>query len=223
MRSSTSMSEARWRCSMPRPERPGSDASILVSSGAVLRPGPGPAAVPSTRTSPPVPDMLYGITKLAAEGIASRLGELRGVSVLTVRLASVYGAMERRDRHAPPHEPHPSPRDARMDRSPSRGEDIVAGLGACRRRSDRGRASLLTRRALATADFSMSAEASRWAGGRIVEVFQGAGLAHCLRRGRRLRRHRGGAGGCAAGFVHRAHRRGDRFSSALHRGGHCYA
>ena len=68
---------------------------ILVSSGAVFGREQGRGG-PLGEDVAPVPERLYGITKLAAEGIASRLGELRGVSVLTVRLASVYGAMERR-------------------------------------------------------------------------------------------------------------------------------
>ncbi|WP_210483839.1 NAD-dependent epimerase/dehydratase family protein [Microvirga antarctica] len=67
---------------------------VVVSSAAVL----GPAASYDAPVGEDVilnPTMLYGVTKVAAEGIALRLGEIRDVSTIAVRLASVYGAMER--------------------------------------------------------------------------------------------------------------------------------
>jgi nucleoside-diphosphate-sugar epimerase len=65
---------------------------ILISSSTVFGPGSGGLAA---EMSPACPATLYGVTKLAAEGIARRLGELRGISVVATRLAGVYGAMER--------------------------------------------------------------------------------------------------------------------------------
>jgi nucleoside-diphosphate-sugar epimerase len=67
---------------------------VTVSSAAVF--GRGQALdEPVGEDAPAVPDMLYGITKLASEGITSRLGTLRGISTASVRLASVYGDLER--------------------------------------------------------------------------------------------------------------------------------
>jgi UDP-glucose 4-epimerase/UDP-glucuronate 4-epimerase len=45
--------------------------------------------------SPSRPDSLYGITKLAGEQIALRLGELSGLDVRAVRLGTVFGPWER--------------------------------------------------------------------------------------------------------------------------------
>ena len=41
------------------------------------------------------PDTLYGITKLAGEGVALRLGALYGLDVRAIRLGSVFGPWER--------------------------------------------------------------------------------------------------------------------------------
>ncbi len=43
----------------------------------------------------PRPDTLYGISKLASEGIASRLATLWGADIVSVRLSSVFGPWER--------------------------------------------------------------------------------------------------------------------------------
>lgn len=45
--------------------------------------------------SPSLPDTLYGITKLAGEQIALRLGQLSSLDVLAVRLGTVFGPWER--------------------------------------------------------------------------------------------------------------------------------
>ncbi|MET0426866.1 MAG: NAD(P)-dependent oxidoreductase [Microvirga sp.] len=73
---------------------PGIRRIVTVSSGAVF----GRAQTlpdPVDEDVPAVPDMLYGITKLASEGLTSRLGALRGISTASVRLGSVYGDLER--------------------------------------------------------------------------------------------------------------------------------
>jgi UDP-glucose 4-epimerase/UDP-glucuronate 4-epimerase len=44
--------------------------------------------------SPPAPAALYGITKLAAEQAALRIGHLHGMDVRVIRLGPVYGAWE---------------------------------------------------------------------------------------------------------------------------------
>ncbi|MBM6581882.1 NAD(P)-dependent oxidoreductase [Microvirga sp. BT689] len=67
---------------------------VTVSSGAVYGQGQSFTGLVD-ENEPPRPDNLYGLSKLASEGITARLGELRGVSTASVRLASVYGEMER--------------------------------------------------------------------------------------------------------------------------------
>lgn len=67
---------------------------VIVSSGGVWGAGQGLDA-PVDEDIVPRPETLYGITKVAAEGIALRLGALRSAPVVAVRLASVYGTMER--------------------------------------------------------------------------------------------------------------------------------
>jgi UDP-glucose 4-epimerase len=74
--------------------RPSIRRVVTVSSGAVYGRDQSFAQAISEDT-PPMPHMLYGITKVASESITVRLGELRGVSAASVRLASVYGSMER--------------------------------------------------------------------------------------------------------------------------------
>ncbi|MDB5564044.1 MAG: UDP-glucose 4-epimerase [Tardiphaga sp.] len=44
--------------------------------------------------SPPAPAALYGITKLAAEQAALRIGQLHGMDIRVIRLGPVYGAWE---------------------------------------------------------------------------------------------------------------------------------
>ena len=46
------------------------------------------------RTACPVPTSIYGISKLAGEGVALRLGELYGLDVRVARLGTVYGPWE---------------------------------------------------------------------------------------------------------------------------------
>jgi len=46
------------------------------------------------RTACPSPTSIYGISKLAGEGVALRLGELYGFDVRVVRLGTVYGPWE---------------------------------------------------------------------------------------------------------------------------------
>lgn len=73
---------------------PGMRRVLIVSSAAVF----GHAAecgVLVSEAALPRPITLYGISKLTAEGIGLRLGQLRGVSVAVIRLSSVYGSMER--------------------------------------------------------------------------------------------------------------------------------
>jgi nucleoside-diphosphate-sugar epimerase len=67
---------------------------VVVSSGGVWGASQGLDG-PLDEDIVPRPETLYGITKMAAEGIALRLGALRSASVVAVRLASVYGTMER--------------------------------------------------------------------------------------------------------------------------------
>lgn len=73
---------------------PGIRRIVTVSSGAVFGRFQT-LAEPVDEDAPAVPDMLYGITKLASEGITSRLGALRGISTASIRLGSVYGDLER--------------------------------------------------------------------------------------------------------------------------------
>jgi nucleoside-diphosphate-sugar epimerase len=73
---------------------PGVQRIVVVSSGGVWGATQG-LDRPVDEDVVPCPETLYGITKVAAEGIAIRIGALRGVSTIAVRLASVYGAMER--------------------------------------------------------------------------------------------------------------------------------
>ena len=66
---------------------------LLVSSQAVYGTSPSlPDPVPET--TPPAPETLYGITKLAAESVAQRIAALHGISCAVVRVASLYGLSE---------------------------------------------------------------------------------------------------------------------------------
>lgn len=69
---------------------------IYVSSGAVYKHhGPDRPGEPLPEDGYVMPRTLYGVSKLASELITERYGELFGVSTTSVRLASVYGTMDR--------------------------------------------------------------------------------------------------------------------------------
>lgn len=66
---------------------------VVVSSAAVYGPVRGPEPIAEGRM--PQPDTIYGITKLAGESLARRIGALAGMEVVVARLSHVYGPMER--------------------------------------------------------------------------------------------------------------------------------
>jgi nucleoside-diphosphate-sugar epimerase len=66
---------------------------VLVSSAAVYGAGTRDTAIPECRL--PVPDDLYGISKIAAEAAARRFAELTGIALIIVRLSKVFGPMEK--------------------------------------------------------------------------------------------------------------------------------
>jgi UDP-glucose 4-epimerase len=69
---------------------------IYVSSGSVYKHhGPDRPGEPLPEDGYVMPRTLYGISKLASELITERYGELFGISTTSVRLASVYGTMDR--------------------------------------------------------------------------------------------------------------------------------
>jgi UDP-glucose 4-epimerase len=69
---------------------------IYVSSGAVYKHhGPDRPGEPLPEDGYVMPRTLYGVSKLASELITERYGELFGFSTTSVRLASVYGTMDR--------------------------------------------------------------------------------------------------------------------------------
>lgn len=69
---------------------------IYVSSGAVYKHhGPDRPGEPLPEDGYVMPRTLYGVSKLASELITERYGELFGLSTTSVRLASVYGTMDR--------------------------------------------------------------------------------------------------------------------------------
>jgi nucleoside-diphosphate-sugar epimerase len=69
---------------------------IYVSSGSVYKDhGPDRAGEPLPEDGYVMPRTLYGISKLASELVTERYGELYGFSTTSVRLASVYGTMDR--------------------------------------------------------------------------------------------------------------------------------
>jgi UDP-glucose 4-epimerase len=69
---------------------------IYVSSGAVYKHhGPDRPGEPLPEDGYVMPRTLYGISKLSSELISERYGELFGLSTACVRLASVYGTMDR--------------------------------------------------------------------------------------------------------------------------------
>jgi UDP-glucose 4-epimerase len=69
---------------------------VYVSSGSVYRHhGPDWAGEPLPEDGYVAPLTLYGISKFAAEMVVDRYADLFGLSALSVRLASVYGPMDR--------------------------------------------------------------------------------------------------------------------------------
>lgn len=69
---------------------------IHVSSGAVYRNhGPDWAGEPLPEDGYVAPLKLYGISKYASEMVVNRFADLFGLSATSVRLASVYGPMDR--------------------------------------------------------------------------------------------------------------------------------
>lgn len=69
---------------------------LYVSSGGVYGdPAPDSPAGPQPESGPFNPPELYPISKLAAEHIVRRYGELFGLDTVTVRLSGVFGPMER--------------------------------------------------------------------------------------------------------------------------------
>ncbi|TGS17072.1 NAD(P)-dependent oxidoreductase [Mesorhizobium sp. M2E.F.Ca.ET.209.01.1.1] len=87
--------------------RPGIKRFIYVSSGSVYRHnGPDWSGEPLPEDGYVAPLTLYGISKFASEMVTNRYADLFGLSAVSVRLASVYGPMDRatesRDfRHVP--------------------------------------------------------------------------------------------------------------------------
>jgi nucleoside-diphosphate-sugar epimerase len=68
---------------------------VVLSSVAVYGfSQPTPSQLFEEDHSPPAPASLYGITKLAAEQAALRIGQLRAIDVRIARLGPVYGAWE---------------------------------------------------------------------------------------------------------------------------------
>ena len=76
--------------------QPGLRRFVYVSSGGVYRDhGPDRPGTPLPEDGYVGPRKLYGISKWAAEMVAERYADLFGLSVLSVRLSSVYGTMDR--------------------------------------------------------------------------------------------------------------------------------
>ncbi|WP_458098299.1 NAD-dependent epimerase/dehydratase family protein [Roseomonas sp. WA12] len=75
----------------------------LSSAGAY---GAGPGEEPLAEADPARPSGLYGITKLASEGVCQRLAALWGMDVISLRLSAVFGPWEHatglRDTLSPP-------------------------------------------------------------------------------------------------------------------------
>ncbi len=77
-------------------QRPAVKRFVYVSSGSVYRHnGPDWASEPLPEDGYVAPLTLYGISKFAAEMVVNRYADLFGMSALSVRLASVYGPMDR--------------------------------------------------------------------------------------------------------------------------------
>ncbi|MEO0678997.1 MAG: NAD(P)-dependent oxidoreductase [Pseudomonadota bacterium] len=69
---------------------------VALGSGAIYGKGPEAAAMLDEATTAPTPRILYAITKLAAEQLALRLGEVHGVPVCAPRLGILWGRWEHR-------------------------------------------------------------------------------------------------------------------------------
>lgn len=67
---------------------------VVFSSAAVYGTDPG-LPDPIAEITQPAPAALYGITKVTVEAIARRISALTGLSSVAIRVAAVYGAMER--------------------------------------------------------------------------------------------------------------------------------
>jgi UDP-glucose 4-epimerase len=75
---------------------PGLRRFIYVSSGSVYKHhGPDRPGEPLPEDGYVMPRTLYGVSKMASELITERYGALFGFSTTSVRLASVYGTMDR--------------------------------------------------------------------------------------------------------------------------------
>lgn len=76
--------------------RPRIGRFVYVSSGAVYRHhGPDTPGAPLPEDGYVAPKTLYGISKLASELVVERYGALFGLPVVSARLSSVYGTMDR--------------------------------------------------------------------------------------------------------------------------------
>lgn len=67
---------------------------LFLSSGAVYGAAGLTASLLDERDTPPAPGTLYPITKLAAERLALRLGELAGLDVVAARVGAAFGPWE---------------------------------------------------------------------------------------------------------------------------------
>ena len=66
---------------------------VVVSSGSVY--GPREDLLPISEGDPRQPEQLYPLTKWAAEALGRRLGQVHGLDLAAVRLASPFGPFER--------------------------------------------------------------------------------------------------------------------------------
>jgi len=98
---------------------------LSLSSGAVYGRGPEEAAILDEAATAPAPRILYAITKLAAEQVSLRLGEVHGLPVCAPRLGIVWGRWEHRTGERAT--PSPLHQAAGLLR---RGEDAVLPLDA---------------------------------------------------------------------------------------------
>jgi nucleoside-diphosphate-sugar epimerase len=88
---------------------------VVLSSVAVYGfSAPAPTGCFEEDLSSPAPATLYGITKLAAEQAALRIGELNSLDVRVVRLGPVYGCWELRTRARSAPSPHYQVLDAAL-------------------------------------------------------------------------------------------------------------
>ncbi len=66
---------------------------VVVSSGSIY--GARPDLAPITEEDPARPERLYPMTKWAGEALGRRFGEVHGLDLVVVRLASPFGPFER--------------------------------------------------------------------------------------------------------------------------------